>query len=75
MALAMMLLISAAPLSAAVASSSRTSARTPGKKDRAVDITTPVSPSDGSTCSMYRRKTALGPITITPLETSRARWA
>ncbi len=54
------------PLTAAVAAGSARRAVIPGYKSAIVDISTPVSPSDGRTSAMYRRKVAFGPTISTP---------
>ena len=62
------------PLITATSSRSRAEASTPGNSCPGVTRTTPVSPSEGSTCSMYCRNTVVGPITKTPLRAIRSRW-
>ncbi|MGY4646119.1 hypothetical protein ACVW07_003952 [Cellulomonas sp. URHB0016] len=53
-------------MSSATASSSAPVALMPGNSSAIVLVTTPVSPSEGSTWSMYRRNVRLGPTSSTP---------
>ena len=69
-ALSMTSLMRASPLTRAVRADSAGSLRvakvTSGTRSDSTTCSTPASPSDGSTCSMYLRNTRFGPITSTP---------
>src|SRR5205814_1816073 len=54
------------PLMTEISAASARCGVTPGYSSVSVDSTTPVSPSAGSTCPMYRRNVAFGPTMSTP---------
>ena len=60
--------ISSDPLSAATSGASSSDVSTPGNSCPTLASTTPVSPSDGSTASMYCRNERDGPTMSTPLD-------
>ena len=62
------------PLMTETSAVSSRCALTPGYSSLSVDSTTPVSPSAGSTCPMYRRNVAFGPTMSTPRFSSCRRW-
>lgn len=65
----------ASPLSRAVAAESVPRTSTWATRSSTVACLTWSSPSAGSTCSMYWRKDAFGPITRVPVRASRSRCA
>ena len=66
--------MSSRPFTAAASRSRSGTARTPGISVPSEDITTPVSPSEGSTRSMYRMNAVDGPTISTPERARRSRW-